>query len=572
MATTKVTCPRCSRPLKSNKALSPGTRVLCPVCGTAFATPTIRKEVLPPGATFSGRPSAGEPVEPGKRWLVLAGLAGAFLLLAGASAVAVFLAVRAGEARDDPALAVPGPEPEAVRPPYREEPPSTASRPPPSAEPPPQPWLPPRKQEKVDRAIERGVAYLKKLQAKDGSWFSQGYHGSAYRVGQTALPALTLLKCDVPPDDPHVRKAARYVRSRVKGLDRTYDIALALLFLDRLGDPADEAALRTLTVRLIAGQTATGGWSYQCPKNLTPRQELALLTVLEERTPRDPLRLFPARKNGRPPGWIASKPAEGSRDDRAGPPRSVFGRGPGTSTRAALAALPRRWQRLPAMRPPEQSHRMPPAHFRGSDNSNTQFATLALWAARRRGLPVDRALALVVQRFRTSQDRDGNWDYYYHRGGASSNRTSMTGAGLLGLAVGHGLVAPTSPAERRESAGDPAVEKGLKAFAIHIGKQDPRHLVPHEHSGGLYYLWTVERVGMLFSLRTIDGKDWYGWGSDLLVKHQAGDGSWHLGGYYQSTRLIDTAFALLFLRRADLATDLSKSVEFLTAGKQGHGP
>jgi hypothetical protein len=571
MPATRVTCPRCSRPLKSNKALSPGTRVLCPRCGTAFATPTIRKEVPPPGAAaFPGVPPAEPTVGPGKRWLVLAAVAGTFLLLAGASAVAVFLAARSGDA-ENAVVAPPAPDREPEPPPYREEP-RQPSPPRPSAEPPPQPWLTPQKQEKVDRAIERGLAYLKKKQGRDGSWFAQDYHGSAYRVGQTALPALTLLKCDVPPDDPHVRKAARYVRSRVKGLDRTYDIALALLFLDRLGDPADEAALRTLTVRLIAGQRATGGWSYQCPKNLTPRQELALLTVLEERTPRDPLRLFPARKDGRPPGWIASKPAEGSRDDTAGPPRSVFGRGPGTSTKAALAALPRRWQRLPAMQPPEQSHKMPPAHFRGSDNSNTQFATLALWAARRRGLPVDRALALVVQRFRTSQDRDGNWDYYYHRGGRSSNRTSMTGAGLLGLAVGHGLVAPTLPGERREAARDPDVEKGLKAFAVHIGKQDPHRLVPHEHSGGLYYLWTVERVGVLFSLRRIDGKDWYGWGSDLLVKHQARDGSWHLGGYYQSTRLIDTAFALLFLRRADLATDLSKSVEFLTAGKHRPGP
>src|SRR5262249_10052952 len=37
-------------------------------------------------------------------------------------------------------------------------------------------------------------------------------------------------------------------------------------------------------------------------------------------------------------------------------------------------------------------------------NSNTQFATLALWVARRHGVPIDRSLRLIVRRFRTSQN------------------------------------------------------------------------------------------------------------------------------------------------------------------------
>src|SRR5262249_55186410 len=46
-----------------------------------------------------------------------------------------------------------------------------------------------------------------------------------------------------------------------------------------------------------------------------------------------------------------------------------------------------------------------------SDNSNTQFAVLALWAAQRHGVPMERCLALLVKRFHQSQNPDGGWGY-----------------------------------------------------------------------------------------------------------------------------------------------------------------
>src|SRR5208282_4758720 len=48
------------------------------------------------------------------------------------------------------------------------------------------------------------------------------------------------------------------------------------------------------------------------------------------------------------------------------------------------------------------------------DNSNTQFAMLALWAARRHDVPVERSLALSELRFRVSQLRSGAWAYRFH--------------------------------------------------------------------------------------------------------------------------------------------------------------
>src|SRR5262249_23528799 len=111
----------------------------------------------------------------------------------------------------------------------------------------PQPLLPLTAQEKkrVQEAIDRGVAYLKRSQLRTGSWIlgieragdPRGRNLALhYAAGFAALGGLALLESGVPPKDPAVQAAARFVRLSGPSLWRTYDLALAVLFLDRLGD------------------------------------------------------------------------------------------------------------------------------------------------------------------------------------------------------------------------------------------------------------------------------------------------------------------------------------------------
>jgi hypothetical protein len=217
---------------------------------------------------------------------------------------------------------------------------------------------------------------------------------------------------------------------------------------------------------------------------------------------------------------------------------------------------------------------LPSARPSHSDNSNTQFAALGLWAAGRHGLPLERPLALVVQRFRTSQTPAGGWGYLYHPRGEQAT-PSMTCAGLLGLAVGHGLVAPKGNGKGRPA--DAAVHQGLRALGEHIGKPRGagRQRKERNRAGpaeiNLYFLWSLERVGMLYNLRTIGGKDWYAWGAELLVDSQQDNGRWLQGGYPGATPVVNTCLALLFLKRANLATDLSERLEFFTEVKPSGG-
>src|SRR5262249_12836632 len=68
-------------------------------------------------------------------------------------------------------------------------------------------------QQQVDKAIEKGVDFLKSTQNPDGWWNSSlggGY--TAHPIGYAALPGLTLLECGAPASDPHIQNAASVVR------------------------------------------------------------------------------------------------------------------------------------------------------------------------------------------------------------------------------------------------------------------------------------------------------------------------------------------------------------------------
>src|SRR3954464_14264363 len=105
--------------------------------------------------------------------------------------------------------------------------------------------------EAVDKAVQRGVAFLRGGHQADGR---QGQE----RVGATALATLALLECDVAPGDAVVRQSADAVRTASLQLTHTYSVALSLMLLDRLGDSGDVPLIESLAVRLLAGQNAQG--------------------------------------------------------------------------------------------------------------------------------------------------------------------------------------------------------------------------------------------------------------------------------------------------------------------------
>jgi hypothetical protein len=378
----------------------------------------------------------------------------------------------------------------------------------------------------VNRSIAAGVVFLKRTQHPLGYWTmnqgggvpAQGGGLSEPDYGTTALAGLALLECEVGKDDPAIQRTANFLRGTAANLSHTYSICLYILFLDRLGEERDKELIRVLGVRLLAGQTGKGGWSYNCPL-LNANQHQRLLNVLNRHRPKANEGRLPAVAYPIPPG----------------------------------IGLP----------PPSQD----------DDNSNTQFAILALWVARRHDVPVEGTLRFTEMRFRMCQNQDGGWGYKCPDPAGTTR--AMTCAGILSLGVGHGaakeIILRAQPLDQKEEApkkaapaklGDLREDRAVLAaqalISTHIGGpagQDPA--VADPRGGGdhreYYYYWSLERVAVAFGWRTINGKDWYAWGSTRIVMQQNQDGSW--SGSYAGP--VDTAFALLFLRRSNLTTDLT---------------
>lgn len=462
---------------------------------------------------------------------------------------------------------------------------------------------------KVDQAVERGLAYLRSARNEKD------------QVGYQALIGWTLLACGVPARDPDVQALAELVRGRAANTTLTYDTSVSVWFLDKLGADEDRELIRTLGLRLLAGQKGQAGWGYHCPQ-LSDDQKDAFVRFLEG-------------KGG----------AEGKGD---------------------LSFLARAQLVGPASDVPIYQ-----------DNSNTQFAILALWAAQKYGVPVERALGLVEQRFRMSQQPSGAWGYSWDKvaGTTVSNPDSMTCAGLLGVAVGRGRelgkMAPRKDPEKKDGPADPAIEKALGYLAKRLvsmgaglspeaatlrreivqtagkmqealldparrdaingkmkklreewakaapgvpfpasdssltpgpmpmpikvvpgmppplppvglpgvpgpGSSSPDKFLGADAGGDLYFLWSLERMAVVYDLRTIGKTDWYAWGANQILGVQHVNGSWTSG----HGALADTCFALLFLRRANVAQDLTVVLQNLSVtknagergGYQGQGP
>ncbi len=80
--------------------------------------------------------------------------------------------------------------------------------------------------ERVNAAIDKGVAWLKQRQGKDGSYgpcVAGSVYGSdiqrdedCYRIGPTAFAVFTLRKCGVPRKDKTIKAAVKWLKKRCR--------------------------------------------------------------------------------------------------------------------------------------------------------------------------------------------------------------------------------------------------------------------------------------------------------------------------------------------------------------------
>ncbi len=178
------------------------------------------------------------------------------------------------------------------------------------------------------------------------------------------------------------------------------------------------------------------------------------------------------------------------------------------------------------------------------DHSNTQFALLGLHAAAQAGIRIaPRVWKIARNQLMRNQKTDGGWAYR----NSGESYGSMTAAGVADLLILGSSTAITQEHGFRNGAapgcGGYKTGRALARGLAWLGDNFRTLENPRRGRAYVYYwLYAVERCGILSGRRYFGRHDWYREGAEFLVRSQNADGTWGNG-------VIDTSFAVLFLAK-----------------------
>jgi hypothetical protein len=376
-------------------------------------------------------------------------------------------------------------------------------------------------QKAVDAAIERGVQYLRKAES----------HPAHRGIAQSnELILYTLFKAGVPATD---KDFDRYMLVVEGGpLEHTYKVALQAMLLEELDRVKYQPRIAQCAQFLVDNQYSNGQWGYGEP---TPAV-------------REPA--------GTPTGSGAPATASGG-----GKAMDLRGSAPDPKKKpAVLKKLAVRQTRVLQG---------------GGDNSNSQYAALGLRACHDAGIQIPESVISRAKQWWVTSQHPAKGDAK-KPAGAPAVATGPGGDPVLGPPRGwcyqdaYG-VCKGGPAYSTMTAG---AVGALTIYDYLQGKDWRKHATIQSGMGWLaenwsvtqtlgpaevheghpeaylyYWLYALERVGMLYDTGRIGDHLWYPEGAEFLLKGQKPDGSW-VGVEPKLKPAWDTCFAILFLKRA----------------------
>ena len=365
----------------------------------------------------------------------------------------------------------------------------------------------------VDVAIQKGVAWLKKRQGRDGSWgaikFNATYAGGqgaseGMPAGPTALALYALLKCKGSVKDPAIVKGFRYLEKHHRLPASSYETSMLLLAVTATADPykLTSSAKKRRTKPKLTGRYR--GWAVKLVDHLVDKRE--------------------AR------GW-----------------RYNIRRG----------------------KTPVGGN---------EDLSSTQLAALALFSAHRLGIRVKLRVWEDILAFTLAQQADEGARVTYRdpidpkrervaraRGFAyikgaqdadeSKPRGGMTACGLANLEMARFVLSGGGERRAKWDARDDAARVQEAIFdglawldANWSPFEDPR--AERKNVYHVYWLYALERAMDLLDLRLVGRHAWYSEMGQQLLNRQNREGHWDVRRARGGHDVLDTGFALLFLKRA----------------------
>jgi len=201
------------------------------------------------------------------------------------------------------------------------------------------------------------------------------------------------------------------------------------------------------------------------------------------------------------------------------------------------------------------------------DNSNSQYAMLGLRACHDAGIVLPPAtIELAARWWRDSQSRvtpikapaiaPEGWCYGRHD---HKPYGSMTVGGIASLVICDYIQGKDAKKDREVANGMDWLAKNF-SVTYNPGPYEHARMEENSQHNYLYYMYGLERAGILYGTEQIGNHFWFAKGMQVLIDSQRPDGSWKGGG----NDLNDTCFAILFLRKATRAL-----TEVITPGAGG---
>ena len=380
-----------------------------------------------------------------------------------------------------------------------------------AAHPPPHPAINPVK---VDEAIERGAKFLL---GKIPGGFSDIGHPLTKTLTHEELVLYTLIYGGIDLNHPEYIKLFNQIMS--KPPRRTYGAALRAMALEALDREKFQAGIAECAQYLVDMQCENGQWGYGKDMEKSP--------ITWTPDPAKPV-TFSAGGNS------SAAPAGGGGGAVTGHDNPAGKSGTGTKAMKRVAITKRG------------------TGDKHGDNSNSQYALLGLRACLDAGIaiPAD-VLPKAAIWWIKDQKADpknpkieGGWGYSQRSqpGNRPEPYGPMVCGGVSSVAIALGYMRQPWKNHTAVLAGLAWLDRNFSVTAI------PEY--SGEYKWLYYYLYSLERAGVLTQNDKIGAHDWYKEGAEFILAHQKPDGSWDDGGDNVAGPIPDTCYAILFLRRA----------------------
>ena len=352
------------------------------------------------------------------------------------------------------------------------------------------------------RAILKGTEWLRGKLQGDGTYGVYDYHRK-YPHAETCFAALTLLVCGADRKDPFILDLMEHIRGFQP--TNTYELGVALMAMEAFYAPPDEVD------DVHAGRSTSPRF-----RKLGEEDRLWVQDLVD--------RLI-ALAEKKPDGWGWGYNTELSRPDLS-------------NTQYASLGLLSGW-RCGARIPEEVWVQMANGTLRHQTGKG------------KHPLKIGRESKLRGEGTR-SRGRPGKMTSvrgFAYEPGWANPRASMTCGGIATLRIARDVLR-AERSVRLRGLLEKRIEDGIRQGWAWMAREwlIQRHPPEYGRDWHLYYLYALERAGILCRVVQVNGRDWYHEGASWLVETQHDDGHWQ--GITAAVH--DTCFALLFLKRATL--------------------